>query len=160
MHKSFKYFKSLYVLDRSCALAFRLHLIFGQVGAKPEHYRSCTGDPAASRTCLSPLWLRHFIAGGATASSSWFLLDLFILPTYWSIKLPYLSRAFASLTFIVVIRCASQELYYYLGLRVTISSACLVHLLFLHSLCKDNFYLIFITILYTISWALASNFFN
>ena len=47
--------------------------------------------------------------------SSWPLLELFILPTYWSIKFPYLSRAFASLTFIVVIRCASQELYYLLG---------------------------------------------
>ena len=57
--------------------------------------------------------------------SSWPLLELFILPTYWSIKFPYLSRAFASLTFIVVIRCASQEMYYLI--RIAPKIVCLVH---------------------------------
>lgn len=51
----------------------------------------------------------------------------------WSSRNHNCLIAFASLTFRVVIRCAMQEMYYW-RVMATISSACLVHLLFLRHL--------------------------
>ena len=90
----------LYCYHWSFALPFTVHLIFGQVGAKPTHCRSGTGNKITIETLL----LYRKPLGRLNRS---------FVQCCWSSRNQNSLIAFASLTFIVVIRCAMQEMYYW-----------------------------------------------
>ena len=110
----------LYCYHWSFALPFTVHLIFGQVGAKPTHCRSGTGNKITIETLL---FYRKPLGR----------LNRSFVQCYGSSRNPNSLIAFASLTFIVVIRCAIAG-DVLLWVMATIASACLVHLLFLRHL--------------------------